>query len=87
MTILDPMARYWNTPEQYEMLRRFVGEPDITEEIQELKSRIERMEQFIIRKVWERIDKELTKNIESVIAKEVIKQINKEMKKGKITSK
>ena len=82
MTRLDPMAVFYNTPEQLEMLRNFVGETDIRDEVEELKRNIAYMEQAITKKVWDKIYNELLKNIEGTISKEIIKQLNAEKKKA-----
>jgi len=77
------MAVFCNTPEQMEALKRMVGERDLQDEIQEIKQRIEYMEQAIIKKIWDKIHKDLLKNLESDISKMIVTQLNKELKKSK----
>ena len=84
---IDPMAVFCNTPEQMEALKRMVGERDLRDEVQEIKQRIEYMEQIIIKKIWDKIHKDLLKNLESDISKMVLTQLNKELKKSKISLK
>jgi len=84
---IDPMAVFCNTPEQMEVLKRMVGERNLQDEIQEIKQRIEYMEQAIIKKIWDKIHKDLLKNLESDISKMVLSQLNKELKKSKISLK
>ena len=81
------MAVFCNTPEQMEVLKRMVGERNLQDEIQEIKQRIEYMEQAIIKKIWDKIHKDLLKNLESDISKMVLSQLNKELKKSKISLK
>ena len=81
------MAVFCNTPEQMEALKRMVGERDLQDEIREIKQRIEYMEQAIIKKIWDKIHKDLLKSLETDISKMIVTQLNKELKKSKISLK
>lgn len=52
---LHPLAQFYNTPANYELLKRFVGEPNIQIDIDERQLARE------VKKVEDRIDKALQK--------------------------
>ena len=77
MATLHPLAPFYNTPEQLQLMKNFVGDKILPE----LELDINRIERVILNEVWEKLNKGLLKDLEEVIAKEVFKQINGGMKK------
>ena len=83
MATIHPLAEFYNTPEQLQLMKNYVGEIDLSNDIEALKQQIENIEKIIIKKVWDKIRKDLLKTLESDISKMIVTQLNKELKKNK----
>ena len=72
MATLHPLAPFYNTPEQLQLMKNFVGDKILPE----LELDINRIEQVILKEVWEKLPKGQMKNLEKTIMDEVILQLH-----------
>ena len=77
MATIHQLARFYNTPDQLQLMKNFVGDSRFSE----IELDLDRIEQVILNEVWEKLNKGLLKDLEEVVVKEVFEQINKGMKK------
>ena len=72
MAVLHPLASFYNTPEQLQLMKNFVGDKILPE----VQLDINRIEQVILKEVWDKLPKGQMKNLENAIMDEVILQLH-----------
>jgi len=74
---IHPLAPFLNTEGNLELMKNFASESDLPE----IEIDINRIEQLIVEKVLESLNKHTFREIKEAIAKEVFGQLNKQLKK------
>ena len=72
MATLHQLAPFYNTPEQLQLMKNFVGDKALPE----IELDMNRIEQVILKEVWEKLPKGQMKNLENAIMDEVILQLH-----------
>ena len=77
MATIHPLAKFYNSPEQLELMRNFTGESNL----HEVEIDLDRIERVILNDVWDKLSRGLLKDIQKTVARDVYEQINEGLKK------